>query len=151
MNFNFYKKEMTQIFNTHINLKNKIDTIKFSLSEESNKKYEIEYGEGYHDKDCLNKYCESFKIIENNIIFNTLLVIDNNFQSDNIFFDVFNINEINKKYEIINKYILDKLKYKYKDKFNVLKNNNHKIIIGIKIYIINNNILKITLKIEKIN
>lgn len=150
MNFNFKKKEMTQIFNTHINIENKVDIIKKSLSEEAKQKYEIEYGEGYRDKNGLDKFCESFKIIENNIIFKTLLVIDNNFQSNNIFIDVFNNNEINKKYEIINNYILNKLKEKYKLKFNILKDNTPQLIIGVKVYIVNNNRLKITLKIEKL-
>lgn len=140
---------MIQIFNTRINLKNDIDIIKNTLSEECKKEYEIEYGEGYHDKECLNKYCESYKIIEDDIIFKILLVIDNNFKPNNIFIDVFNIDEINKKYEIIKEYILDKLKKKYETKFNILKNNNKKLIIGLKIYIVENNILKITLKIEK--
>lgn len=139
---------MIQVFKTHINLEKKINMIRDSLLENYLETNNIEYSEGYKDKNGTDKFLESFKIIENNITFNVLLVIDDK-NCNNIFMNVFNNKEINKKYEIINKYVIQKLKEKYKSNLEILKNNNEYLIIGIKIYIVNNNKLKIILKIEK--
>jgi len=122
--------------------------IKDSLSDNYLKTNNIEYSEGYKDKDGTDKFLETFKIVENNITFNILLVIDNK-DCNNIFMNVFNNKEIHKKYEIINKYVIHKLKEKYKSNFDILKKNSENLIIGIKIYIVDNNKLKIILKIEK--
>lgn len=144
---------MVQIFNTHINLKEKVNDINYILQDEklNIENYDIQYGTGYRDRNGNDKFSEVYTIIEDNITYTIVLIIDKEI-NDNIVFKVFQMdnNKLNKKFKVINDFILDKLKKKYCKKLNLINNDNKKLNINIRTYLKANNYLKIFIKIEKI-
>ena len=141
-----------QMLNTHIDLKKNIENISYILHNKNviTEDYNVQYGEGYRDKNGKDKFSEVYTTIEDNITYIIVLITDKETR-DNIVFNVFQMenDKLNKKFKIINDFILNKLKNKYSKEFNAIKNDNKKYNIKIKIYVRTNNYLKIFITIEK--
>lgn len=139
---------------THINLKKNVENINDIINKEDNnsvENYNIKYGKGYKDKEGIKKFLETYTFIEENINYTLILMTDTEENKENVIFKVFQMDDdnLNRKIKIINDFILNKLKNKYSKEIEDIITNYKNTDIKIKVYIQNNNYLKIFIIIEK--
>lgn len=145
---------MIQTLKTHINLKKNVENINDIINKEDNnsvENYNIKYGKGYKDKEGIKKFLETYTFIEENINYTLILMTDTEENKENVIFKVFQMDDdnLNRKIKIINDFILNKLKNKYSKEIEDIITNYKNTDIKIKVYIQNNNYLKIFIIIEK--